>query len=88
MRAIFFLYCSFCRFHQILVVTPATEAGLADHLWSIKEVVDLLERRPIFDELYRAALDEGDQKGKMGAFFPGLYHTAGKSILYHDDSVQ
>ena len=33
----------FCRVHQTLRVTPAMEAGLADHVWSLEELVGLLE---------------------------------------------
>jgi hypothetical protein len=28
--------------HQTLRVTPAMEAGIADHVWSLEEVVNLL----------------------------------------------
>ena len=30
--------------HQTLRVTPAMEAGLSNHVWSIEELVDLLEQ--------------------------------------------
>jgi hypothetical protein len=32
----------FCRIHQTLRVTPAMEAGVSDHVWSLDEVIDLL----------------------------------------------
>lgn len=32
--------------HQTLRVTPAMEAGIADHVWSIEELVGLLETEP------------------------------------------
>jgi hypothetical protein len=35
------MYYNFCRVHQTLRVTPAMEAGIADHVWSIEEVVNL-----------------------------------------------
>lgn len=38
-----FMYYNFCRVHQTLRVTPAMEAGLSDHVWSIEELVSLLE---------------------------------------------
>jgi hypothetical protein len=41
--ALHFMYYNFCRVHQTLGVTPAMEAGIADHVWSIEEVVALLE---------------------------------------------
>jgi hypothetical protein len=40
--ALHFMYYNFCRVHQTLRVTPAMEAGIADHVWSIEEIVDLL----------------------------------------------
>ena len=39
--AIYFMY-NFARVHQTLRVTPAMEAGLADHVWAIEEIVSLL----------------------------------------------
>ena len=40
--ALNFVYYNFCRIHQTLRVTPAMEAGIADHVWEIEELVDLL----------------------------------------------
>ena len=40
--AIHFMYYNFCRIHKTLRVTPAMEAGIADHVWSLEEIVDLL----------------------------------------------
>src|SRR5437763_8138534 len=42
MVAIYHAYYNFCRVHQTLRVTPAMEAGLADHVWDISELVTLL----------------------------------------------
>jgi len=36
---LWFAYYNFCRVHQTLRVTPAMEAGLSDHVWSIGELV-------------------------------------------------
>jgi hypothetical protein len=33
---------SFCRIHQTLRVTQAMEAGIADHFWTIAEIVGLI----------------------------------------------
>jgi hypothetical protein len=30
---------NFCRVHQTLRVTPAMEAGIADHVWTISELL-------------------------------------------------
>jgi hypothetical protein len=34
-----FAYYNFCRVHQTLRVTPAMEAGLTDHVWTIAELI-------------------------------------------------
>jgi hypothetical protein len=41
--ALHFMHYNFCRVHQTLRVTPAMEAGITDHVWSIDEVVGLLD---------------------------------------------
>jgi IS1 family transposase len=41
--ALHFMYCNFARIHQTLRVTPAMEAGISNHAWSIEEIVGLLE---------------------------------------------
>ncbi len=43
--ALHFMHYNFCRVHQTLRVTPAMEAGVADHVWSIAEVVGLLDAK-------------------------------------------
>jgi hypothetical protein len=45
MVAIYFTYYNFCRVHQTLRLTPAMEAGLSDHVWSLEELVGLLEQK-------------------------------------------
>lgn len=37
--ALHFAYYDFCRIHQSLRVTPAMEAGLTDHIWTIAELI-------------------------------------------------
>ncbi len=41
--ALYFLHYNFCRVHQTLRVTPAMEAGLANHVWTIEELISLLK---------------------------------------------
>lgn len=41
--SIYFMHYNFCRIHQTLRVTPAMEAGVADHVWSLEELASLLE---------------------------------------------
>lgn len=37
--ALHYMYYNFCRVHKTLRVTPAMEAGLADHVWTLKEIL-------------------------------------------------
>jgi hypothetical protein len=37
--ALHFAYYNLCRVHSSLRVTPAMEAGIADHVWGIDELV-------------------------------------------------
>jgi len=41
--ALHFMHYNFCRVHKTLRVTPAMEAGLAHHVWTIEELMGLLE---------------------------------------------
>jgi IS1 family transposase len=41
--ALYAVHYNFCRVHQTLRVTPAMEAGLTDHVWTLAELVGLLE---------------------------------------------
>jgi IS1 family transposase len=41
--AIFYMHYNFVRIHQTLRVTPAMEAGVTDRLWSIEDVIGLLD---------------------------------------------
>lgn len=41
--ALHFMYYNFCRVHQTLRVTPAMEAGISSHIWSLSEIVGLLD---------------------------------------------
>jgi IS1 family transposase len=38
-----FMHYNFCRVHQTLKTTPAVAAGVADHVWTIREICELLE---------------------------------------------
>ena len=42
--ALFHMYHNFARVHQTLRVTPAMEAGLSSHVWSVAEIVGLSAR--------------------------------------------
>jgi len=43
--ALYFVHYNFARVHQTLRVTPAMEAGLSDHVWSLDEIVSLMDRK-------------------------------------------
>ncbi len=43
MVALYFMHYNFCRVHKTLRVTPAMEAGLTDHVWSIGELCGLMQ---------------------------------------------
>lgn len=34
---------NFARIHQALRVTPAMQAGVADHVWSIEDIIGVLD---------------------------------------------
>lgn len=41
--ALHFMHYNFARVHQTLRVTPAMQAGIADHVWTLEELVGLLD---------------------------------------------
>lgn len=43
MVAIYHAYYNFCRVHQTLRVTPAMDADLSNHVWSLAELVSLMD---------------------------------------------
>jgi IS1 family transposase len=45
MVALYFMHYNFCRVHKTLRVTPAMEAGIADHVWSCEELIALLDAK-------------------------------------------
>jgi len=42
--SIHFMYYNFARVHKTLRVTPAMEAGVADHVWTVREIVEMADR--------------------------------------------
>ena len=41
--AIHSVHYNFARIHQTLRVTPAMEAGIADHIWTVEDIVRLAQ---------------------------------------------
>lgn len=37
--ALHFAYYNFCRIHRTIRVTPAMEAGISDHVWTLKNLL-------------------------------------------------
>lgn len=44
--ALHFAWYNFCRVHEALCVTPAMEAGLTDHVWSVAEQFSVVLSEP------------------------------------------
>jgi hypothetical protein len=55
------MYYNFCRVHQTLRVTPAMEAGLADHVWELSEIAALVEKREA-DAIAAGSMKRGSYK--------------------------
>ena len=45
MISLYFMFYNFARVHQTLRVTPAMEAGIADHVWTIDEMITLMDTK-------------------------------------------
>lgn len=43
--ALYFMHYNFCRVHSSLRVTPAMQAGLTNHVWTLEELCALLPQR-------------------------------------------
>jgi IS1 family transposase len=43
MVSLHFMHYNFCRIHKSLRVTPAMAAGVTERLWSVEDIVDLLD---------------------------------------------
>jgi hypothetical protein len=41
--ALHYMHYNFCRIHRTLRATPAMEAGIAGHVWTLEALVGLLE---------------------------------------------
>ena len=44
MVALHYMHYNYCRVHSSLRVTPAQEAGLSDHIWSVEELIAILPK--------------------------------------------
>lgn len=59
--ALYAVHYNYCRVHSTLRVTPAMEAGLTDHVWTLAELVGLMEAEE------KAAI--GTAENKRGPYY-------------------
>jgi IS1 family transposase len=45
--ALYFMHYNFCRVHKTLRVTPAMEAGLTNHVWTLEELCAILPEKKV-----------------------------------------
>jgi IS1 family transposase len=53
--ALHFAYYNFCRIHETIRCTPAMEAGITDHVWTIPELVSAVLSEPAGDKPVKVA---------------------------------
>ena len=61
--ALHYMHYNFCRIHQSLRVTPAMEAKISDHVWTVDDLIALIPKPTVGPsridrELFRKALGE------------------------------
>lgn len=44
--SLYFMFYNFCRIHTTLGVTPAMQAGIADRVWEMADVVRMMDSLP------------------------------------------
>lgn len=54
--ALHYMFYNFCRVHMTLRVTPAMEAGLTDHVWSLEELCVLMPKPTVKTSTIEAEL--------------------------------
>jgi hypothetical protein len=45
--ALHYMYYNFGRIHKTLRVTPAMEAGVSDHVWTMEEIAALMDANDV-----------------------------------------
>lgn len=59
MLAVSLMHYNFCRKHSTIKTTPAVAAGIADHVWTVEEIVEMVDayaaeqERVAFEEAFR-----------------------------------
>lgn len=62
--ALYMVHFNYCRVHKTIRVTPAMEAGLTDHVWTLEELIGLLEKAEQAS-IGRAENKRGPYKGRV-----------------------
>jgi len=60
--AVYFFHYNFCRVHKTLRVTPAMEAGLTDHVWTLEELCGLISQENPIQRIDREILQKAADK--------------------------
>jgi IS1 family transposase len=76
--ALHYMYYNYCRVHQTLRVTPAMEARLTDHVWSLEELCTQLPKPTVSDSqvekaILREALERISTARKTGSDAPSQW---------------
>jgi hypothetical protein len=50
MVALYTVWYNFVKMHKTLMMTPAMAAGMSDRLWSVGDIVDLVEARESLED--------------------------------------
>ena len=74
--AIHFMYYNFCRVHKTLRMSPAMAAGVTEHLWSVPDLVALLEASEPKPGSARAVPAEAAEDFKLDHYRPVRFLAA------------
>jgi IS1 family transposase len=79
--ALQFGHYNWCRWHETIRATPAMALGIADHIWTIGELVDAAlsapEAEPMTPAPRPVGMSAGKAKGEKGGGIPKLYIVKG-----------
>ncbi len=70
--ALYFFHYNFCRVHKTLRVTPAMEAGLTDHVWTLEELCTLLPEKKLNARADKELVLKTLQRGDYGEGKPSI----------------
>jgi len=45
--SLYFMFYNFVRIHKTLSISPAMAAGLTDRLWTMEDIVDLIDKKEL-----------------------------------------